>query len=300
MSDYKDLNRIVRLKLLVVSFALVIFAVIGIAIAKFFSKDYPFETEIIGSVITGILVGGFANIIVVLVTKKDVEKSNEDIIRKSINKVFDTTATERSENIRRSGIVDAYEFMDEAKLCEKIRLCDHGKIRILKIWIHEMGKILPALETAINENHIPVEIILWHPDCTDALRSRAIAMSDRIIANNESAVEHLAEHSRSEIIANLRILEGLKSRLENKNLLKVRLNKGFISFSAYQIGDTFLIGLYFNRVYATDSTQLVVRGTDTLLHKSIDDHFSDCFSKAVDYKLRDFTDTPIDEYDISI
>lgn len=132
-------------------------------------------------------------------------------------------------------------------------------VRTLLTWIPDMGNGFEEAITVAVQNGATVEILLLHPSSpVAALRGASLDIDARTL-----------------IIKNLLQLSDIYMTLpeESRSRLKVRLYNSPLSVAMHQVGNRYLVTMYFQKNLAVHSPHLVIAGSDSTLGQALDREF---------------------------
>lgn len=160
---------------------------------------------------------------------------------------------------RYAGIYQVHPNFNNSIFEELISAKDTHLIRILQSWIPNLDAFQDELYQAVC-NGARVEILLLQP------RSQIARLRG---ASVNRSVE-------SEIRSNLRSLSALYDRLptELKNNLKVKTYSALLSFSIYQVNNTYTVSFFPQGKLAINTLQLEIQGSDSDFGKLMESEFS--------------------------
>lgn len=211
-----------------------------------------------------------------LIAHVDEEKHQ---IEKVLRQIIIDSMPPKYVNIKRIGIVDAYEFLELEKLRQKIDRLENEEFRILKMWTPTLNLLESTIIDAIDIKNCTFRIALLNPKCTEAIEKRAMSLND-----------YDKDQIITEIVKNLRRCKSIHNRLKNKQNFEVRIYDAFISIPLYGYGRNYIMGLYLHNRLSEGGVQLKISGVTNRMYKKIDEHFESVWELAepIDFNQMEF------------
>ncbi len=198
-----------------------------------------------------------------------VRRSFVDLVGKVMRGVVEEMAPPSLDNMRRAGIVNAYEGLDLGGFGRDLAETVRSEIRISKMWIPEISFVGKALRKAVQENGCHARVLLLDPSCVEAIEKRAKSLD---------TME--AEDVRNEISRCYKELARIKGLLDDPSGLRIRLHQNFVSLSLLGIDRDFKVGFYWNGNLATSGPQIKVCGGGHFFLQAVEKHFESEWKNA--------------------
>lgn len=189
-------------------------------------------------------------------------ETEKEEVEKALQKIIIDSMPPKYVNIKRVGIVDAYDFLEIEKLRQKIERLENTEFKILKIWTPTLNLLESTIISAIDNNNVTFRIALLTPNAKEAIEKRAMSLKD-----------YDPDQVIGEIIKNLRRCKSIYNRLKNKDNFQVRLYDAFISIPIYGYGTSYIMGLYLHNRLSEEGVQIKVSSVGSKLYKKLDEHF---------------------------
>ncbi len=188
----------------------------------------------------------------------------DDLVKSSLEAVVDASLPRSFQNIKDSGIVDAYENLEPGSVKRKILSCHNTRIRFSKMWIPYMYSIDGPLLSAIATRGCTVQVLLYSPDAAEAIEKRAAALPSLT-----------AEMIRRNIEETIAFFSTMRKQLteEQRVKLEVKLHRQFIGASIFWYGDVIVFGGYLDGRPATEGYQIKIAGADHDFYRDLSRHF---------------------------
>ncbi|GAA2409846.1 hypothetical protein GCM10010420_43090 [Streptomyces glaucosporus] len=179
------------------------------------------------------------------------------------------------------GVVQVHRRFPEERFTHLLGEADR-EICVLQTWIPNLHRFDSELERAVTERRARVRVLLLHPASPVArLRDEAL----RTV--RDPAME---EDVRAGVERCLSILESLHRALreEDRERLQVRVYNSLPSIAVYKTDDHYLVSSFLHGRLAIDSTQLEIRGGDTVMGREIQQELDTLWRIGRDVDLRDW------------
>lgn len=202
-----------------------------------------------------------------------------DAFNKELSHTIAESVPAKYQNIKRVGIVDAYDFLELEKLRQKIERLENTEFKILKMWTPTLNLLESNIIQAIEERNVLFKINLLSPNAKEAIAKRASSLKD-----------YDSEQIVMEIIKNLRRCKSIYKRINNKSNLQVRLYDTFISIPLYGYGTSYIMGLYLHNRLSEEGVQIKVSSVGSKLFKKLDEHFNSVWdvSQIIDFESENY------------
>ncbi len=187
-----------------------------------------------------------------------------------ITKVISDQLPKNIDNLKKSGIIDAYPDLDTSKIYLKIKnLRKNSEVFILKIWLPSIDDLGQMVIEAIRKG-CKIKIIIAHPDQLEVFEKRARFLQI-----------HTSTLMKSKVLENIEKLKLIKDAIEKntnisnefKSNLEVRLHRDFVTVAIFGFDENILAGFYLHDNISENNVQLKIKGKDTKYYQSFKNHF---------------------------
>lgn len=216
-------------------------------------------------------------------------------IKKEVTEIIRRSMPSSYNNILTLGVSDAYPNLDSDHLRRRITEARDTEIRLIKIWIPFLDEALDPdlIIEAIETRNCTFKIILFDPDCGEAITKRVRTLS------------YDPEYYHTQIITNIKYLHNIWQKLKKigkEECLKVKIHDDFISISLIGFKDYYIFGIYLHGKVATRGMHYKIdkgkAGKENEFYKQLDTHFAfqwDIAHKRVDFETHKYTINLIDK-----